>query len=237
MFGKNILRKSVTSATMVAVWCVYSMVAFAMPGDVAGEITVIGQVTVNGQPVVSGSTILSGAVISSTPGSSAVVSLGKLGRVEVQSETTATLRFSDTGIVAVLDSGRLRVSNTAGVATSVATKAATFIGDSGQANNYLVEVDCSCTFARVDTTTGLVTMREGSSDKQVVAGTSGTAGSLSQTGCKPCLRPDSAPAVAVAGFPLLILLAAGAAAAGIYFGTRDEDSDFGGGAIVPSATR
>ena len=48
---------------MAAVWCVYSMVAFAMPVDQSGEITVSGQVTVNGQPAVSSSTILSGAVI------------------------------------------------------------------------------------------------------------------------------------------------------------------------------
>src|SRR5687768_7336282 len=68
MFGKNIVRKSVTLFTVAAVWTVYSMVAFALPGDVAGEITVTGQVTVNGQPAVSNQTILSGAVISSAAG-------------------------------------------------------------------------------------------------------------------------------------------------------------------------
>lgn len=235
MLGKNILRKSVTSATMVAVWCVYSMVAFALPKDVSGEITVVGQVTVNGQAAVSNSTILSGAVINTAKGSSAVVSLGKLGRVEVQEDSTVTLKFTDSGIIAMLDSGKVRVSNSAGVATTVTTKNATFVGDAGQANNFLVDAECS--HSHVDTSAGIVTMREGSSDKQVVAGTTATAGNLAQTGCKPCLRPDSAPGPAIAGLPWLLLLAAGAAGIGIYLGTRDEDSGFGGNPIVISPVR
>lgn len=235
MLGKNILRKSITSATMVAVWCVYSMVAFALPKDVSGEITVTGQVTVNGQAAVSNSTILSGAVINTAQGSSAVVSLGKLGRVEVQAGTTVTLNFTDNVIVAMMDLGKVRVSNSAGVATTVTTKNATFLGDSAQANNYTVEAECS--HSHVDTSAGIVTMRQGSADKQVVAGTNATAGNLVQTGCKPCLRPDSAPGPSVGNWPWLLLLAAGAAGAGIYFGTLDDDSDFGGNGTVVSPTR
>ena len=82
MLGKNIFRKFITSITVAAIWCVYSTVAFAVPTDSAGEITVTGQVTVNGQPAVSNSTILSGATIVAGPDSSAVISLGKTGRIE-----------------------------------------------------------------------------------------------------------------------------------------------------------
>ena len=67
------------------------------------------------------------------------------------------------------------------------TKDATVIADSSQSDNFLVQVECSHT--HVDTTSGLVTMRTGSSDKQVVAGTSAIAGNLAQKGCAPCLRP------------------------------------------------
>ena len=81
MLGNTLVRRSVTSFTLVAVWCVYSMVAFAMPQGVTGDLVVTGQVTVNGQPAVSNSTLTSGAVITTAKASSAVVSLGKLGRV------------------------------------------------------------------------------------------------------------------------------------------------------------
>ncbi len=235
MLGKNILHKSVTSLTLVAVWCVYSMVAFALPQDFAGEITVTGQVTVNGQPAVSSSTVMSGAVITTGDNSSATVSLGKTGRIEILAHSSVTLRFTQTSITAILTEGKTRVSNAAGVAATVTTKNATFIADAGQADNFLVETECS--HSHVDTSAGIVTMREGSTDKQVVAGTTGSAGNLTQTGCVPCLRPDSAPPVAVSNLPLLLLLAAGAAAVGIYFGSRDNDSDLGGGVINVSPVR
>ena len=235
MLGKNISRKFITSFTVAAVWCVYSMVALAMPVDQAGEITVTGQVTVNGQPAVSNSTILSGAVIQTGANSSAVVSLGKLGRVEVLADSNITLNFSTGSIVVLLQEGKTRVSNSAGTAATVTTKDMTAIADSSQDDNFLVEVECS--HSHVDTTTGLVTMRVGSNDKQVAAGTTATAGNVSQTGCKPCLRPNSAPEVATIGLPWLILLAAGAAGVAIWLGTGHGNTNTGGGVIVVSPTR
>src|SRR5258708_39483562 len=136
MLGKNIIRKSVTSASLVGVWCVYSMVAFARPKDFAGEITVTGQATVNGQPAVSNSTILSGAVVTTANNSTATVSLGKTGRLEIMADSNVTLNFSENSIIAILSEGKMRVSNAAGVATTVTTKNATFIADAGQTDNF-----------------------------------------------------------------------------------------------------
>jgi hypothetical protein len=235
MFGKNILRKSVTLMTLAAVWCVYSMVAFAVPVDSAAEITVSGQVTVNGQPAVSNSTVLSGSVISTGANSSAVVSLGKLGRVEVSSDSSVTLNFGTNNIIAIIDSGKIRISSSVGTATTATTKNATFIADSSQANNFALEVECSHT--HIDTTTGVVTMREGVNDRQVAAGSSATAGNMAQTGCKPCLRPGSTPGPAFAGWPWLLLVAAGVAGAGIILAGGNDDTDGGGSTVVVSPTR
>ena len=235
MLGKNILRRSVTAMTLAAVWTVYSMVAFALPQGVTGEITVSGQVTVNGTSAISGATVFSDSTVTTAKGSSAVVSLGKLGRVEVQSETTVKLSFSDGSIVAMIDSGRVRVSSSSGVAATVTTKNGTFIGDSSQADNFLVEAECS--HSHVDTATGVVTMRDGADTKQVAAGSTAVAGNLVQTGCKPCLRPNSAPGPAIGNWPWLLLLAAGAAGVGIFLGTRGSDNDFGGGGVVVSPIR
>lgn len=234
MLGNNYFRKIITSFTALAILCVYSMVVLAVPKDVTAEITVSGQVTVNGQSAISNSTIVSGSTIVTGANSSAIVSLGKSGRIEILADSNLVLNFSATGIVGILSSGKARVSNAPGVAATITTKDATVIADAGQADTFLVEVECSHT--HVDTATGLVTMREGASDRQVAAGTSATAGNLSQTGCKPCLRPDSAPPVRVGG--LWVWLAViGVVGAVVFYGLKDDDPDDGGKIIVISPTR
>lgn len=234
MLGTHCLRKAITSFTAVAILCVYSSVALAAPNDLTGEITVTGQVTVNGQSAVSNSTIVSGSTIVTGADSSAIVSLGKTGRVEVLGGSNLVLNFSDNNIVGILSSGKVRVSNAAGVATSITTKDMAAIADTAQANNFGVEVECSHT--HIDTTSGLVVMREGATDKQIAAGTSATAGNLSQTGCKPCLRPDSAPPVRFGGPWWLLLAAAGIAGAAILLGNQN-DTTIDGGTIIVSPTR
>jgi hypothetical protein len=240
MLGKHRIRKSITLLTALAVWCVYSTVIFAAAKDITGEITVTGQVTVNGQSAVSNSTVVSGSTIATGADSSAVVSLGKLGRVELSADSSLTLKFSEGSITGMLSQGRVRVSNAAGVATTFTTKDATVIADAGQANNFMVEVECS--HSHVDTISGLVTMRTGSNDKQVAAGTTAEAGNLQQTGCKPCMRPNSAPPVPVLGLgtgalaAILVAAAAGVGAA-IFFGSQDNDVTLGGGTTVVSGVR
>jgi hypothetical protein len=235
MLGKNSFRKAITSLTAVAVLCVYSSFALAATPDLTGEISASGQVTVNGLNVVSNSTIVSGSTIVTGPNSTANISLGRTGRIEVLANSNLVLNFSDSGMVGILSSGKARVSSSAGVATTFTTKDATVIADAGQADSFVVEVECSHT--HVDTVAGVVTMREGTNDKQVAAGTSATAGNLAQTGCQPCLRPDSAPPVSVAGFPWLILVAAGVGVAALLLG-GDNDIEVGGPPpIIVSPTR
>ena len=233
MLGKN-FRKVTTLFTTAAVLCVYSMVGLAATKDLTGEITVTGQVSVNGQNAVSNSTIISGSTIVTGADSSAVISLGKTGRIEVSANSNLVLNFSDASIVGILNSGNARVANAVGVSTTITTKDATVIADAGQADNFTVEVECSHT--HVDATAGLVTMREGTSDKQIAAGTSATAGNLAQTGCQPCLRPNSAPPVRVAGWPWLLLLAGGVAGVVLLLG-GDNDVDDNGTVIIVSPTR
>jgi len=234
MFGKNSFRRLITLGTLVSVWTVYSMVALAAPYGSTADISVTGTVTVNGQAAVSNSTIVSGSSIVTGADSSATISLGKIGRVELMSDSNLTLQFSETSITGVINSGKVRVTNAAGVATSITSKDAVAIADAGQSDTFVVEVECSHT--HVDTMAGIVTVREGTNDKQVVAGTSATAGNLAQTGCQPCLRPNSAPPVRFAGPWWLLLVAAGVAGTAIFFGRKNE-IDLGGGTVVVSPVR
>lgn len=239
MLGTNRIRKSITLLTAVAVWSVYSMVALAASQDLTGEITVTGQVTVNGQPAVSNSTVVSGSTIVTGADSSAIVSLGKAGRVELAADSNLTLKFNDNSITGILSQGKARVSNAAGVATTFTTKDATVIADAGQADSFAVEVECS--HSHVDTMTGLVTMRSGSTDKQVSAGTTAEAGNLSQPGCKPCLRPGSSAPVPVLGLStgaIVAILAAIAAGVGAAIFLSDNgDVTLDGSATVISPNR
>lgn len=245
MLGKNIIRKSVTLLTAIAVWSAFSMAVIAAPNDVLGEITVTGPVTVNGQSIVSNATLTSGSTVTTGTGGSAVINLGKNGRVEVLSDSSVTLRFTDNSIVGSLTTGKVRVSNAAGVAATVTTRNSTVIADIGQANTFGVDVGCAdeerCTQTYVETTSGLVTLRNGSTDKQVAAGTDATFGNPSQTGCKPCLRPGTAAPVVTAGFgagaiAAVLLAAAGVVGAAVLLG-GDNETEVGGGAIVISPSR
>jgi len=249
MLGKQMVRKSTTLFLAMAILCVYSMVALAAPKDVTGEITVSGQVSVNGQPAVSGSTIVSGTTIVTTANSSAIINLGKNGRIEVLDESSLNLKFTENSITGMLSSGKIRVTNAAGIGTTFTTANSTVIADSGQSNSFSIDVGCGdeakCAQTFVETVSGLVTLRNGSMDKQVAAGTDASVGNPSQQGCKPCLRPNPNPGVfPVAGISsgaltAILLAVAGGVAAAIFFGTRgDAFDDIGGGPVTnPSPIR
>jgi hypothetical protein len=242
MLGKNWTRKSLAILTTFAVWCVFTMVASAAPKDLSAEISVTGQVTVNGNPTTVNTTIGSDSTVTTGANSSAVVSLGKLGRVELQSDSSMQLKFSDSSIVVVLSSGKVRTSNASGVMATVTTKDAAIVGDSGQANTFDVEVECSHTHA--DTIAGAVTMRSGTTDKQIAAGSSSIAGNMEQSGCQPCKRPGGTPgAFPVAGIgagalAAIIIGAIGAAGVAIWLGgSNGTDVTSGGGTVVVSPNR
>ena len=249
MLGNQIVRKSTTFVLAVAILCVYSMVALAAPKDITGEITVNRQVSVNGQPAVSNSTIVSGSTIVTGTSSSAIISLGKTGRIEILDDSSVTLKFTENSITGMIASGVVRVTNAAGVGTTFTTANATIIGDSSQANSFSIDAGCGdsakCTQTFVETVSGLVTLRNGSVDKQVAAGTDATVGNPSQQGCKPCLRPNPNPGVfpiaSIGSGALGLLLAAiaGGVGAAIFFARRNNAfNNIGGGGVVnPSPLR
>jgi hypothetical protein len=84
-----------------------------------GQLTVTGMVKVNGKPAATGDIVASGSVVETAKGSSAVVSLGKLGRVEATAETKMTLRYGDDNIGVLLDMGIVKVSTGEGVTATI----------------------------------------------------------------------------------------------------------------------
>jgi FecR protein len=230
-------RKPITLALAIAVLCVQSMVALAAQQGQAGptgDLSVVGEVSVNGTSAISGATVFSDSTITTGQNSSAVVSLGKLGRVELLPNSSLKLNFTDSGLNGMLSAGRVRVSSSTGVNANISTKDGSAVADTNQANVFLVDVDCGDTL--VSTQSGRVELRAGQSVKQIAAGNQDTAGQA--TPGTRCTRFAAAPMGGIGGGALAaLLLAVGGAVAAAIIASGDDDFEFGNGPIVISPSR
>ena len=238
MISRTWSRKSLAFFIGVAVLSVYSMVALATPGQKAssGELSASGQVTVNGQAAISGATVFSGSVVTTSQNSSAVVSLGKLGRVELMPNTSVKLSFSDSNISASLDAGRVRVSTMAGASAIVTTKDGAAVADANDAASFMVDVECGNTI--VASQTGQVQLRTGGKSTPIAAGSQDSAGTA-QAGTR-CTRLAKAPTfggLSGGAMAALLLAAGGAIGTAILVTTHNDDLDFGGSVTVISPTK
>lgn len=233
MINKTWSRKFIAILVTAAVLSVYSMLTLATPGARSGEVSVIGDVSVNGQKVTSGGTIFSGSVIVTAKNSSAIVSLGKLGRIELSANTSLKLNFADGSIQGLLDSGRARVSTPAGVTVNLTTKDGAVAVDGKQATAFTVNTENGNT--AVNTESGVAELRSGAVVTHIAAGESGVAGTP-QGGTA---KKDDDSDHKLSGGALFALLAAtgGAVAAIIYATTHKNDINFGGTVLVVSPTK
>ena len=241
MISRTWSRKSVAFCLAVAVLSVYSMVVLATPGQLgqtgaSGELSVSGQVTVNGQSAISGATVFSDSTVETAKGSSAVVSLGKLGRVELLPGSIMKISFNETGMTGMLSAGRVRVSSSSGISAIVETKDGSVIADNTQANAFTVDTECGNTI--VATQVGKVELRAGSSVKQIAAGSQDTAGQAAPGTRCTRLRTEGMKGIGGGALAALLLAAGGAIAAAILAGrSENNDLEFGGSAVVISPTK
>ncbi|HEX5703760.1 MAG TPA: hypothetical protein VFX97_11215 [Pyrinomonadaceae bacterium] len=136
-------------------------------------------------PATNGLKIVSETSIVTGQNSSAVVSLGKLGRVEVLPETTMKLSFDDSGYtVEMLSSGRVRLSTSSGTSATATTNDGTVKAVSPNRAEFLVDTTCGDTLVSVSK--GTVELRAGDTVKQIAAGGQDTAG----TATPGCTRRD-----------------------------------------------
>lgn len=148
-----------------------------------GDLSVVGEVSVNGTNAISGATVFSDSTVTTAKGSSAVVSLGKLGRVEVFPSTNMRLSFDGSSItIRMLSSGRVRVSSSSGIKANVSTKDGKISTADTRQNEFTVNTECGNT--AVSTQSGKVELRAGNSVKQIAAGGQDTAGQAKPGLCK-----------------------------------------------------
>jgi len=229
MTSKTWSRKFIAVCLAVAVLSVYSMVVLAAPGAKAsGELSVSGQVTVNGQKVISGGTLFSDSTISTADQSTASVSMGKLGRVELSPNSSLRLSFSDNSINAMLETGSAHVSTLAGITVNLTTKDGTVVVDGSKATSFTVNASRGRT--SVSTETGLAQLRSGSTVKQIAAGESAMAGT-------PNPQADEDKGLSSGALAVLLLAVGGAVAAVIWATTHNNDLNFDGSVTVVSPTK
>jgi len=88
-----------------------------------GQLIANGPVTVNGNKAITGTTVFTDSkiIVDCAKGNSAIVNLGKLGRVELVAGTKLTLRFSEGLISGDLQDGKAVISTPPGVRVAVDT--------------------------------------------------------------------------------------------------------------------
>jgi hypothetical protein len=112
MNSKTLIRKALSLCLMVAIYASYSMVTLASTERIAGELLISGKnssVKVNGETAQSGRSIFTASTISTPENTSAIINLGKLGKLELAPNTTANISFTDKGINGDLLSGKITV--------------------------------------------------------------------------------------------------------------------------------
>jgi FecR-like protein len=230
MISKTWSRKSIATAVAVAVLSVYSMVVLAAPGAKAsGELSVSGQVTVNGQKVISGGTVFTDSTIITEAQSSALVSISKVGRVELSPKSSLRLSFAENSITAMLETGSAQVSTLKGTTVNLTTKDGIVIVDGSQPTTFTVSASRGRT--SLATLAGVAQFKAGGSVKQVAAGESATAG-------VPTPQTDDDDDDMSGGALAVLLLAVGGAVAGVlYAAFHNNDLNFGGSVTVISPTK
>lgn len=128
MNSKLWIRRALSACLSVSLLATYSMVALASP-KTAGELLVSGSgisgeaptVFVNGETARSGRSVFSSSTIVTPENASAVVSFGKLGKVEIAPNSAFTVNFDDKTLSGDLTAGKLTVL-TAAEGVSVRTQ-------------------------------------------------------------------------------------------------------------------
>ena len=121
MNSKLWIQKALSTCLVFAIIATYSMVALANSGKIAGELVVAGQnvngeapsVLVNGESAKSGRSVFSASTIATPDNTSAIINLGKIGKIQLAPKTNLVLSFDEKGISGDLLSGKLTVVNAA----------------------------------------------------------------------------------------------------------------------------
>jgi len=213
----------------------YSMAVLAAPAQqppLTAELSAFGRVSVNGAPAASGATIFTNSTLMTDDNSSAIVNLGRLGRIEYLSKSTSTLSFAEMNVTATLDAGFARVLKPQGVSTGIITREVSVIAGGGEPALFTVSLDSGRTVVAVQQ--GHVELRTSHGTKQLAAGQQAAINQSGEVATQGHQTSGGGP-------HLGILLAIGAAIAVLAIvlsgrgGNNSMNASGGGGNVSPAA--
>lgn len=119
MNSKIWFRKALSLCLAAVTIAAYSSVTLATSKKIAGEILVSGKsldgqtvsVTVNGEAAQTGRSIFTGSTIATPNNASAIINLGKAGKIELAPNSSASFSFDEKTVSGNLTAGRLTVLN------------------------------------------------------------------------------------------------------------------------------
>jgi hypothetical protein len=174
MISKTLLRKFIAVWVTAAILSVTSVLTAATPVVRSGGLIITGQVTVDGQSVISGGTFFSDSTIITSADSSATLSLGKLGRVELPANSSLTLSFTENSLVGTLHSGHGYVSTPAGVFVNIATKDSLVAVDGSEPTSININSEVANTM--VASESGRAEIRTAAGTQEILSGQNAVAG-------------------------------------------------------------
>jgi hypothetical protein len=230
------IRNAIAASLASAVFMTSSMFALAAHGNqpLMAELTVSGAptdgdapfVSVNGERAYSGRTIQSSTTITTPATSSATVSLGTLGRVELAAGSSFVLNFNEKGISGNLIAGKVRVIGNEDTENSIQTKDSFVVADKIGNKSFVVNVSDNAT--NVTSENGSLAFNAGGKTINVNAGES-----------KSSRQDTDDDGDVVPGSVALYAIVFGAAAAVLIYTAVSDSNEltFGSGSITTSPTR
>ncbi len=224
-------RKALTVIVMMTVGSFSSLLTNAAMAQVApklaGDVSVNGSVLLNGVSAANGATVFSDGRIRTGSNSGAIINLGKLGQIELGTDSELVLRLEQHLIGGSLRAGRATVTAPKGVSVNMLTADGIATAEGKDAS--ILTVDVSCGNIRVISARNEAKVTAGSRVEIVPAGQEVSVG-MPQDAAR-CARVAQAATKKGAGMALsggalaaLILLGVGGAVAGIVAATQGDNA-------------
>lgn len=227
--------KKVTALMLVATVGIFQslLTGTAMaqvPSRLAGNLSVRGSVTLNGISVSNGATVFDGGQIRTGSNGTAIISLGRMGQVELAADSDLVLKLDGATIGGNLRTGRATVSAPAGVGVNILTADGIAMAEGKEAT--VLSVDVACGNTRVASSRNEAKVTAGNRVEIVAAGQEVAVGTQVNVDPQRCPRIAIASGrlggmTALSGGALaaLILLGLGGAVAGVIAATSGDSTN------------